>query len=75
MENKFPEFESVLENLNELGKIASLVHSPSVKDTQRFQMLQTALNLLGDKIDKLKDDYDNISYREGHFMATGSYEN
>ena len=72
MENKFPEFESVLECLNELGDHH---RHYKVKDTQSFQKLQTALNLLGNKIDKLKDDYDNISYRESHFLQTGSYEN
>ena len=73
MENKFPEFESVLECLNELGE--QFYPCLLLKDTQSFQKLQTALNLLGDKIDKLKDDYDNISYRESHFLQTGSYEN
>ena len=76
MENQIAEFESVLESLNELGEVGCMytVTGP-VRETQSFQKLQTALNLLGKKIDEIKDNYDNVSYRESHYLATGSYEN
>ena len=73
MENQIAEFESVLESLNELGDQLGegLI---AVRETQSFQKLQTALNLLGKKIDEIKDNYDNVSYRESHHLATGSNE-
>ena len=77
MENQIAEFESVLESLNELGDQYRTVDNDiliAVRETQSFQKLQTALNLLGKKIDEIKDNYDSISYRESHHLATGSNE-
>ena len=77
MDNKIEEFENVLESLNALGVtvVGNQDSVVSIGDFNKFQRLQNAIHLLGKKIDELKNDYDHLSYREGHFMATGTYEN